>query len=357
VSFFVDRYSWVKGQTSPATNYENSLTVNALFAIMSRAFVESFFPALTSQLSSPTNRIRPIYEFLLPVDVMQLCPEVTVRMDFLVLRNPVLLLGALFGAVFGLYVSLFHEAFGFIPLSVTNKSVGRPQSVSLFWMSVSFLFFGLMNVAAIPLHSFLPVFNPEGFHFKRTPLPQQYPFLWIMDAYCTGVFSSALTMFAYGNRPHQSPAFDVDRHRGLLLPLLLLLGCLPIAKFLVHGSTVELELWYLLPVAFCATYYSFDLFQVPRLRPVSSPTLRRRSLVSVCIAVFLLLLVGLFLDAPLCRWSTQQQNIPSIPWFGDAGRLPAVAFVACDLAFIGLFLEWRQDIIASRPINKKIHRE
>jgi hypothetical protein len=323
---------------------------------MSRAFVESFFPSLTSQLQSPTNRIRPIYELVLPADVLQSCPEVLVRLDFhgLVIRNPVLLIGSIFGAVFGLYVGLFDTSIGFIPLNVPKKPLGFSPPTSSFWLSVSFLFFGLMNLAAIPLHSFLPVVSPEGVPLKRIPLPQQYPFLWIMDAYCTGVFSSSLILASFNSCRNRFPSTNVIHHRGLLLSILLGVGCLPIARFLLYGSTVELELWYFIPVACCAAFYAFDLFVTPHLWANSSQVLRKHPLDYIYAVVLWLLITGLFLDAPLSRWSMQKHILSSVPWFWDAGRLPAIAFVACDMAFIGLFIERRRNLLAS-SIREKIH--
>lgn len=331
---------------------------------MSRAFVESFFPSLSYHLQSPNSRVRLIYEFLLPADAMQFCPEVIARLytfhgnsQELVIRNPVLLIGSVFGAILGIYIGLFDTYLGFMPLSYPKKSEYPIRNLApIFWWSVSFLFFGLMNVAAIPLHSFFPLLDSEVTPGK-TPLPQQCPFLWIMDSYCTGVFSLALTIAGCHSHMNQFRSTDVELNRGFLLTLLLLVGCIPIARFLLYGSTIELELWYSLPVAFCATYYAFDLFLAPHLQTGSSPVLTRSPLNSIYIAVLLILIAGVFLDAPLCRWSSPNRDNAALPWFWDAGRLPTIAFLACDLAFVGLFLERRRSLATSVQKREKIHQK
>ena len=331
---------------------------------MSRAFIESFFPSLIAQIRS-SNQIRPIYEFLLPQDVMQSCPEVVlrVRMDPgiasiwndalpLEIRNPVLLMTSVIGASFGLYVGLFHNRCGFMALLFPRKA--ECLIAESFWWSISFLFFGGMNLAAIPLHSFVLVYKNQ----QRLLLPQQYPFLWIMDNYCTGVFSLALTLWLYDCRSNQ--VSSNGRRNWTCLLILLLIGCVPITRFLLSGSTLELELWYLIPVGLCASYFAFDLFfALPRMN-ASFP---RYPVVHsmIYVAMLLLLVGGLFLDAPLCRWSTRhlslaEQNAPSIPWFWDAVRLPTIAFVACDAAFFGLYLQQRESLVQSM-VETKIHSE
>jgi hypothetical protein len=189
-----------------------------------------------------------------------------------------------------------------------------------------------MNLAAVPLHSLVPVVISNQ---RLVSLPQHYPLLWAMDTYCTGVFSLALIM-AFHRDNHtqynlnQSISVVSDKWR---LFVILLTGVVAIARLLLYGSSIELELWYLIPLAMSILYVisarKLPLFLLHRL---SAPLY---VLASLC------LIGGVVLDAPLCRWSVHYQLRRSgnvqLPWFWDLCRLPAIAFGVCDIVFLGLY--------------------
>jgi hypothetical protein len=329
---------------------------------MSRTFIESFFPSL---LQLHTEQTRYIYDIILPNDVAQQCSEIMVLVavnghgDTFALRNPALLLFSVAGTMFGLYVGLFDTVLGILTIPLRKKLhpslKAEWQCEQYRWWSASFLFFGLMNAAAVPLHSLLPVVDLKG-QQKREPIPQQYPILWIMDTYFTGLFSLTLLVAIRGRHSHKrrnSASHGGETWRFILW--ILLIGWVAIARFVLYGTSIELELWYVVPILTTALYFSGNLLLGTRsFIYFSQPP----ACSSIYIAVFCILVGGLLLDAPLCRWSVQYRSQHSLDrylqllWWWDFGRLPAIAFGACDLAFFGIYLHVRKAI----STNNKLHR-
>lgn len=328
---------------------------------MSRVFVEAFFPAIIAEkfraiyLSSIQHQyISEKNSFLsilfanddsseitatIPIygSIVDLYSEEIRLPKFISVRNPVLCICALIGALLGIYVSLMNDTFGLIrlPYCVPRHEV--------FYWSISFLFFGLMNVAAIPLHCLLPMNNytTDDFVSKRIPLPQQYPYLWIMDTFCTGVFSSSLIVAFYTSRTMTvdivMPPTLWNRYRYVIA--ISLCGCIATSRFLIYQSTIELELWYLLPTLWAAFLFARELIHKKSHHALLN---RTRVLWYYYFVALVLLFSGILVDPLSHRWSMilydqhQEHKSVDLSWWWDCTRLPAIAFGACDLVFIGL---------------------
>ena len=221
---------------------------------MSRALVESFFPALVEILQeyNPT-----LYESLFPTDVAELCPvvEVVGRQ----LQHPMLGLWALWGLCVGL-------------VGYRNTS------------QYSYLWFAVMNAAAIPLHCL-------GIHTRL---------FWFLDAYATGASALEIGLRQWNGRSHYAPVCIGVFIAGLLSVFLL-------------QSTLLLELWYLLPVAWAGGALFWKDAQ------------RYRSVLSVG----MLLALAVVWDPYLCRSGVVYYD------FFYSGTL---IFGLCDLAFVCLYL-------------------
>lgn len=274
---------------------------------MSRGFVASFFPAVSQLLLTHGSGL---YTTLFPLHALENCPEVVLRVpgDYAI-RNPVLLLWAAAGAGLGLHQGAV----------LWNQPQRRRRQI---W-AAAFLAFGLMNVAAIPLHSLLPVAPP-------VLLPQQYPLLWILDTFFTGCSSAALVAACRQ---------EYARRRGEALRDALpewlawnvIGGMSAILSFVGWNATLPLELWYLLPLLMAAAAL------LPLLIRDCVDPHRSGLPLAICVTAGALVVGGLAVDARLCQ--SQQVLL-------DGLRAPAVAFGACDLAFYGLrrWLSHRIDV-------------
>jgi hypothetical protein len=248
------------------------------------------------------------------------------------IRNPVLCLSAIFGALFGLYVGFLDDYFGLMKLF--HRDPRRNQMWPLPFWSMAFLFFGFMNIAAIPLHCFLPMKHDtsDGIIFHRVPLPQQYPLLWMMDTFCTGVFSASLIAALY------TSGTMTNGYQYMIL--IFLCGCTATCRFLIFDSSIELELWYILPVSLAAFLFARELMKSQSHHALLN---QNRTLLYYYIVALVWLFSGIFVDPISCRWMTHiyntqhQSNLIKLSWWWDITRLPAIAFGACDLVFIGLY--------------------
>lgn len=264
---------------------------------MSRRFVRSFFPAAAHQLESyPLSKFL-FSELLFPEVTGVVCPEVQL---WGYLRNPVLLFHAIMGGAIGFYCAT------------------KLLKIHGLW-SAGFLFYGFMNMAAIPLHCFLPAV-PRS--------PEHYPLLWIADTFWTGSSSSAVVcavvaMYKADQRKQSS-------HRRRLVRLCVaLIGLISAGIFLQDGnSTLPLELWYLLPTGVAATTVWFCLLHRMTQQQGADKDATQQALL-LCSSAAALAVLGILLDSFFCHQFGQI--------FLDAMMAPTVVFMSCNIAFLALF--------------------
>lgn len=351
--------------------------------------MESFFPATTGMLKVHAAHV---YESVFPSDVVEQCPEVVTiiaNIDLMTIRirNPMLLLWAVVGAVFGL-----HRSVVLWNVSVANQQ--QKQDTMKLW-AVAFWFFGLMNVVAIPLHSLLPVVVAAD-NVHPLLLPQQYPMLWILDCYFTGAFATAILCAC---RHERSISVDDDVRRiqnssnggannmivRTWLAWNLMGGVGAIVAFCFFGdnnnnissftitttgtATLPLELWYTAPLVTAVVVFLpllvrdvvFVAASTANDDDANAKQQRHWRPVALCVGAVALSVTGLLLDAPLCRWrhdtttpdDNSNNNNNSVWPFLDSGRAPAVAFAACDLAFYGVYSR----LLASQQLQQQEHDE
>ena len=351
--------------------------------IMSRQFIESFFPS-TSLL---VKRYLPnsILQATFPDDLDERCPEVTVQvpafsslMDdgspLLPIRNPVLgiwiLVGMAIGSLGGWYwwqrrrrqPPLFQH--------------GYDSFSSCGWPSIAFTAFGGMNAVALPLHCWFP---------RHDVSSAQYPLWWMMDCVLTGISSLSLCQgalellcFVAVSSSSKCPSWmtrlldQPTRQRFpapfwtvgctlLVLAVLssycvdisvvrLLLGitddeknALAIAN--IRGTIWKEPLWVewtylgplllaacLCPLAVASTTVMLLLGDSNRCRSVGGGGGKRWmhwwGPIAIMILGLLLGALGVMAVDVFCRWSGQD--------FADALSAPSLVFAGCDLAFLGL---------------------
>ena len=338
---------------------------------MSRIFIESFFPATISKLHTTFDSFLHnkhidinsynIISILFPNNDMtngiESCrSEISVAISIqhslddnyyddlhavptiITIRNPVLCFFAIFGAIFGLHISLLDDNLGLLLLS---RNPRRNQTHILYW-SLAFLFFGFMNIAAIPLHCVVPMKNDtlDGIMYHRIPLPQQYPFFWMMDTCCTGIFSTLLIAALHTSRTVTNDEVSTIWQRYSYIIFIFLCGCTATCRFLIYDSSIELELWYILPVLLAALLFAYELISSKSHHLLLNQS---RMLLYYYLIALVLLFCGIIVDPSSCRWNIQmhnhqqQNNKILLPWWWDFTRLPAIAFGACDLVFVGLY--------------------
>jgi uncharacterized BrkB/YihY/UPF0761 family membrane protein len=268
------------------------------------------------------------------------------------IRNPALCLFAILGAMFGLFVSLLDNQLRLWLLWRRPQQRNQTHHQRLYW-SMAYLFFGLMNVAAIPLHCILPMkheaFDDDIQQDHRIPLPHQYPTWWMMDTGCTGIFSTLLIVALYTSRSSSSygNGGDDDGIRSSntwnqyqYVLCILLFACTAAYRFLIHDSSIELELWYSLPVLSAALSFAHELMHHHQHHSLLK---KSRALSYYYVIAIALLFGGILIDASSCRWIEQTLNHHPrsknirLSWWWDLTRLPAIAFGACDLVFLGLY--------------------
>jgi len=291
---------------------------------MSQAFIKSFFPAVTTLIPET------ILQYLLPDDVALLCPEsvIIINNETVVIRNPALAVAAIVGLLVGFagarrYKHLWSAAFGC---------------------------FGLMNAVAVPLHCWVvvPATNTSN-------LAISHPLLWILDCFFTGASSMALIAAGLGlcSNSNKQMSRPVRIVRRVLQPSFALrptatamqswlqwngLGVAAIGLFysFTGGSilqTLALELWYLAPVV-VAGQVLLPLIVMDATDATDTPNSAScRTAVVWVLAGVTCAVVGLWLDANLCRWTT------AIGWETlDALTATTLVFAGCDMAFVGVGL-------------------
>jgi hypothetical protein len=321
---------------------------------MSRIFVESFFPVATSLLKSRSSTVvANLYSTLFPDDVVERCPEVVVVIGrFGTIRNPILLVWAVVGSYIGLVRGVVLLL---APLWKQQEQQQQPNT-NILW-SLAFLCFGWMNVVAIPLHCLVPV----PVDVSPVSLPQQYPLLWLLDAYFTGAFSMAIVAACrreyYVEQQQRvsicrTPSTNSSEFVWIREWLVwnVVGGGGSIVSFIFWQQTLPLELWYALPVLLSTAV----LFPLLIQEVVGDKKHSSWKPVFVFVTAVVMFVGGLSLDAPLCRWTTDRHAAAAGMLLLDSWMVGTVAFCACDLVFYGLSLRLRSGVeVVEYSTNKK----
>jgi hypothetical protein len=355
---------------------------------MSKAFVQSFFPAFTSLVDA---YVPAVSQLLLPDDVAELCPEPTVHVTFAVLhllrelfpltasyivnsnnsmtavvRNPVLALASIVGIAIGFggarrYYHWHHYDYD----AYTSNSI--------LW-SVAYACFGLMNVVALPLHCLVEVDSTTD----KMSLPIQYPWLWVLDCFLTGASSLAIILASVSvyyqhrrrifptkwwvssstNSSSSSAFLQQFKYEPTMYSWICWnsIGVTSIACFLCCSSandqpqyeitsmakTLPLELWYLVPTAMAGHV----LFPLLFLLTSSEYHKDRWSGAFCCIVGAAFVVLGLALDATLCRWTQG-----ALTW--DGLYASTLTFWGCDIAFYGMGLWLDTALFARSSMDRK----
>ena len=273
---------------------------------MSKKFIERFFPSITGIAKTIIPRT---YSAFLPDDVAVLCPEPTIVLSsptiinngkaasILIIRNPVLLVAAILGVVIGV--------FGGIRFAKKKEQI--------IW-SQSFLNFAMMNVTAILLHCLLPPLE--------SIYADQYPILWFLDCYFTGVSSTLIVGGALGSlhilkwtsRTWILIANGLGIASGFFLQL---------TRIDSSIRTLPLELWYLIPTQFAGCL-------LPSLLYFGKRTNRGLIIILLLYVGCSLCLIGALFDAKLCRLTHGMLL--------DTLTASTLVFTACNVAFVVLGL-------------------
>jgi hypothetical protein len=212
---------------------------------MSKRMVDTFFPACLDRINGNRFLSFLYHDVVMPEAVAEQCPEYIWKVQELAwnIRQPALLLAAMWGITIGMA--------GFWQL----------RSTKFLW-SLALLTFGFMNVSAVFVHCLWPA--------PSTDYPTDYPFLWVVDTYMTGVSGSCLLMASLQDlherwitEASSSTARPVKVASGSLVApgtifqitmfLIQLIGLGCIAWFVLDpipsraAASHPLELWYLVP--------------------------------------------------------------------------------------------------------------
>ena len=129
---------------------------------MSKRMADTFFPSCLDRINGRRYLSFLYHNVVFPEAIAEQCPEYIWNVDGhdWHIRQPTLLMAALWGMVIGMT--------GFRQLYSTN-----------FLWALALLTFGIMNLSATFVHCLWPA--------PRTDYPTDYPFLWVVDTYMTGV--------------------------------------------------------------------------------------------------------------------------------------------------------------------------
>jgi hypothetical protein len=334
---------------------------------MSKVFVHSFFPAHSSLLDI---YLPAVSQLLLPDDVAELCPEPTVHVtvpmlsSIVVVRNPVLAVAAIVGM-----------AIGFGGARRYYRGHDNDTSPSILW-SMAYLCFGLMNAVALPLHCLVESSATDNIELR-------HPGLWVLDCFLTGASSLAIILASLS--VYQQRIFPTKWQGGRSTSMVTVavlhlfmyepnlyswirwncnIGVASIACFLWCSysaanddpsqdesspqqpelismmKTLPLELWYLVPIAIAGQVLFPLIFLL-----TSSDGHKDRSGLFCCIVSAAVVVLGLVLDATLCRW-TQGAQV----W--DGFMAGSLVFWGCDIAFFGMGL-WLDKIVFARSMTDR----
>jgi hypothetical protein len=347
---------------------------------MSKVFVHSFFPAHSSLLDT---YLPAVSQLLLPDDVAELCPEPTLKVtvpllfrsllpvstsSIIVVRNPVLAFAAIVGMAIG---------FGGARRYYHWHHYDSTTYTSILW-SVAYLCFGLMNFVALPLHCLVESSTTED------NVALQHPWLWVLDCFLTGASSLAIILASLSvYQRHIFPTKWVSGSTSMVTIALLYvfmfepnlyswirwncnIGVASIACFLWCSystansnderqdesspqrqqeiismmKTLPLELWYSVPIAVAGQV----LFPLLFLH-TSSDGHKDRLGIFFCTLGATVVVLGLLLDATLCRWTQG-----ALVW--DGLMASSLTFWGCDIAFFGMGL-WLDKIVFARNMTDR----
>ncbi|GAX13231.1 hypothetical protein FisN_17Hu164 [Fistulifera solaris] len=262
---------------------------------MSRPFVAGYFPEITRTFPR-------VLQLLFPDDIAQLCPEFVPGS----VRHPSLAVFALGGIWIG--------------------AQGAYQYKTLRWWRAAFGCFGLMNFFALFLHCLVTI-TPG-----RTEVEEQ-PLLWSLDCLFTGLSSCAI-VGACLDRLIDSARF----WKAVTFAICLTSALLATVIFCRHTSTIGLELFYLVPLAFAGQVCFAAMLK--ELRPACLATVVLGGLLPVAGVVF---------DRYSCQ--IMRESV-----FYDLLGAPALMFAGCDVAFMGLKM-WIDSIFFRRKSSDDLKRQ
>ena len=284
----------------------------------------SFFPVITAQ----GRKLAPtLAELFFPDDVSLLCPEIVLQIFGFTVRNPVLGVGAVVGILIG-----GGGAWRLQSACTDSSSRVKWQSFQL-----SFLFFGMMNAVALPLHCIFP-------DATSTTMPDQYPLWWTLDCLFTGWSATALTSGCFefyrfylleATFWHRFPYFNIGNA---------IVSTFAVYRFVWRHDSYGLELFYLIPIGVAGCYvWPLLIWSLTRLDTDPSHWLALATATGCCTWGVLLVVLGLALDATACRYVGQ---------YRDTLMVATTTFWGCNFAFLGI-LSWLYFMGCSAAFVKK----
>ncbi|CAJ1963536.1 unnamed protein product [Cylindrotheca closterium] len=369
---------------------------------MSKQTIEKFFPAFTKFLTTQVpNGSLVFHDILFPDATAETCPEITISTPqvvpsfflsgevneighaIIIIRQPMLLLAAIGGIVVGFY--------GAIQLSSSSSSSTSISKNNYTWV-VSYAAFGIMNISAIWIHCLLEAPAPGRSY------PEEYPLLWMLDTYMTGVAASALTVACF-KKSHddndvENDSISVDYGWDFMFWTLQGLGLVALVDFIGHylfwifdliglsflsalwlktgkgriptdrpsmAGTDALEMWYLLP-PLNATIVAIQLLFGPIVvRNPTTTTTTTRSFtffpqwkdghrgndasrhwttahIIFIISLILPSILGIGLDRFWCWAIRSRAEGGVLSVLGDLLTASTMTFLGCDLAYLAILL-------------------
>lgn len=291
---------------------------------------DTFFPAILQIINKSSILSFLYHDVIFPEAIAQDCPEYVWRVNSEIqIRQPFLMMAALWGLAIGFW--------GYMRLSGGTSS-------AKYW-AWAFWTFGLMNASAIFVHCLWPA--------PTIDYPTDYPCLWVIDTYMTGVSGSHLLIASLQDLQDHWNIQKWIRSLGALSNMMQTIGVLCILYFVINPfpSMIQashlLEVWYLQPPALAAipvATWMFDnsiLIRGTTRRAASGIPALSISQVIFASALPVIAILGIGMDriwCPLVGYS-------AIRDFLSANTL---IFIGCDLAFLGIALR------AKRPNLKGI---
>ena len=301
---------------------------------------DTFFPACLESINQDRLLAFAYHQVIFPESVAKECPEFiwNVQKDWEI-RQPCLLLAGLWGIWIG------YQGFRKFYSSLTQRT----------W-AIALLTFGIMNVTAVPLHCLWKA--------PAIDYPTNYPILWTIDTYMTGVSGSCLLISSLKElQVRCGTSTTTTTLKASILPpsmqsmlrqlplsklswALQIIGILCIIWFAMDpvpqrvASSHPLELWYLIPplaagipvlmvlyediwLRCCESYYWHRGASDTALKPLSLGQ------AVFALSIFLTGIVGGAMDrvwCPLLGYSLARDFLSANTF----------VFLGCDLAFWGL---------------------
>mmetsp|Transcript_17106 Transcript_17106/g.47387 ORF Transcript_17106/g.47387 Transcript_17106/m.47387 type:complete len:354 (-) Transcript_17106:166-1227(-) len=340
---------------------------------MSRAILESFAPATTQMVRQRVPLAGLIFDLILTEKTAEQCPEVQspFRSDLLgvdhTIRSPYLAIYAIVGTAIGFVGSLSllrlqsqqrrrrverdarQGGNAADQESMTTAAAQFADPVPWCW-PLAFFAFGCMNMSAFFLHNWEAAITD-------LPYPTVSPHWWAMDTYSTGAFCMNLLLGLCNQLHPRSSTLWSRLYAALQLMGLLALavfygehyGLLPTPLVDSNGTayaTIFLEQWYVLPVLAFGHFWAE--FLILRNKQLKFPILT----VFLTVWAYIIMALGIFMDNSLCAFVQFESGD-----YHDMLYVTSVAFLACDLVFVAvyLFLRWMYtaDVVSSRKLPIK----